>query len=180
MKKYDLSGTNIAVLTATDNMDMCREVCESLSKWGGNVHAITADGKMPEDCGADKAVSIAEANSSSYRSLVVLADKEGYKTLMETGKTDDFSKAFFKDKKPVSSTCYGTLLLGHFGLIEGRKVSIDHSLKDKALESKAQVIDEPMNTDEGFTTASPRVELSDFIAKIAEEVEEGKHAGQHA
>lgn len=180
MKKYDLSGTHVAVLTAIDDMEACRSICEALGEQGATVHAITTDGSMPHDCGASEAVAVSKADSEAYRSLVVLADESGHEALKSENRTETFTKSFFSQKKPVSSNCHGTLLLGDFGLIDGRKVSIGEGHMDAAREAGATISANPMTTDEGFTTASPRVELSDFIGKIAEEVEEGKHAGQHA
>ncbi len=180
MKKHNLNQANIAVLSAASDQEACKQICEALTKDGATVHAITLDGSMPEQCRAQRAVKLDDADESMYRSLVVIADENGRNDLTGNPSAKTLATAFFRNHKPVSSTCDGTLMLGDFGLIEGREVSIDHDLTEQAEKRGARVMDSPMTTHQGFTSASPRVDLVGFIDKIAEEAEEGKHPNQHA
>lgn len=180
MKQYNLKNKNIAVLSSLEDHDLCAKVCHSLADQGATVHVITDDGTMPHDCGADKAIAVDQAEASPYQSLVALADTPGRSKLAAKPKTKQFVSRFFEEKKPVASNCGGTLLAGDFGLIDGRKVSIADEHREEAMRLGAKVAGNPMTVDDGFTTASPRIDLPDFLEKIAEEAEEGKHAGQHA
>lgn len=180
MKKHDLSGMNVAVLSHTEKHELCAQVCDGLKKQGAAVHVITEDGAMPHECEADEATKVEFVDSRVYRSLVVLADEQGGHALMQTAHADQFARSFFEAKKPVASNCWGTLFLGEAGLIEGRKVSISESLEEKAERYGARISREGMTVDNGFTTVSPRADLDDFIDKVVEEIDEGKHAGQRA
>lgn len=176
-----LDGQKIAVILLAADPEKSIKVCNTLHEQGADLVAITlgTDG-VPGGLEAAKAVNIQVADSSGYKSLVIIADEGGVAHFGDINGGARFVRAFFDEGKPVSALGGGTLLLSNLGLLKGRKVCADQALHAKLNEASAELVDGQMFTDQGLTTATWSADPKQFAEKVAEETREGRHQGQHA
>jgi len=84
-------------------------------------------------------------------------------------------KSFIGSGKPVAAVCHGPWLLVEAGAIKGRKATSYASIKTDLMNAGAAWRDDAVVTDEGIITSRSPNDLDAFVAKIIEEVEEGRH-----
>lgn len=180
MERYDLKNKKIAVISVTSNHDHTKRICDSLHEMGASLVAVTPDGQEPDGWDAGKSLRLEQADPTGFDSLLVITDDAGTKAALASKGTESFISSFFERKRPVSAMGNGSELLGELGLLEGRKVSADSGSGDTNSRFGASFQSEPMTTDAGLTTAVSSMSLDEFVLKVAEEVKEGRHEGQHA
>lgn len=180
-KFVPLSGHKIAAIIATHDHGNSLAICNKLHELGADVIAITpgADG-LPSGLEAGKAMNVQLADSSGFESLVVIADESRVGTLINNPEMGAFALSFFLQKKPVAAHGGGVQFLAEMGVLENRKVSADSSTIGNSPNHGANVQPENMTTDSGLTTAASSVPPDEFAQKVAEEIKEGRHQGQHA
>jgi protease I len=84
-------------------------------------------------------------------------------------------KEFVKSGKVVAAICHAPWLLIEADAVRGRKVTSYVSIKSDMKNAGALWSDEPVVTDNGIITSRNPGDLQPFVAKIIEEVEEGRH-----
>jgi protease I len=89
-----------------------------------------------------------------------------------------FVRKFFAEGKPVAAICHGPWVLINAGVVEGRKLTSYHSIKQDLINAGARWTDAPVVVDQGLVTSRNPGDLPKFNDKLCEEVQEGKHVGQ--
>lgn len=95
--------------------------------------------------------------------------------LRKEEKAIDLVRGFLNSGKTVAAVCHGPWLLIEAGGVKGRKATPYTSIKTDMINAGADWRDEAVVTDQGIITSRNPDDLDAFVAKIVEEVEEGRH-----
>lgn len=178
-----LQNKKIAIL-ATDGFEKSElfEPLQGLKKEGATVHIISIkEGEIKSwdetDWGESIAVDklVTNANVSDYDGLVLPGGVINPDLLRVNEDALSFIKSFFEHKLPVAAICHAPWLLISAGVIEGKTVTSYNSIKQDVINAGGNWKDESVVTDNGLITSRNPGDLPAFIAKIVEEVLEGKH-----
>ncbi|MEH6691970.1 MAG: type 1 glutamine amidotransferase domain-containing protein [Pseudorhizobium pelagicum] len=82
---------------------------------------------------------------------------------------------FVKSGKPVAAICHAPWLLVEADALRGRKATSYPSIKTDVRNAGANWVDEEVVVDNGIITSRSPKDLPAFVAKIIEEVKEGRH-----
>lgn len=82
---------------------------------------------------------------------------------------------FVKSGKPVAAICHAPWLLVEADALRGRKATSYHSIRTDVRNAGATWEDKEVVTDNGIITSRSPKDLPAFVAKIVEEVQEGRH-----
>lgn len=181
-----LENKKVAIL-ATDGFEKSEliEPLEALREEGATVHVISVkEGEIKswdgdnwgESVDVDKLVD--DVNANDYHSLVLPGGVANPDLLRTHDKALDFIRAFFAQSKPVAAICHAPWLLISARVIENRKVTSYHSIKDDVINAGAHWVDQEVVVDEGLVTSRNPKDLPAFIDKVIEETKEGKHENQ--
>ncbi|WP_018915649.1 type 1 glutamine amidotransferase domain-containing protein [Vreelandella zhanjiangensis] len=183
-----LNGKRVAIVAA-DGFEEAElsSPRDALKKAGVEVHIVTPDGKgirawAETDWGdtyeADKA--LADVNESDYHALVLPGGLFNPDELRVNEDALSFVKAFFQAGKPVAAICHAPWILINAGVVDGRRLTSVPSIAQDLRNAGAEWVDEKVVVDSGFVTSRTPKDLDAFNAKLLEELQEGRHSGQHA
>lgn len=183
-----LTGKRVAIL-ATDGFEESELSVPraALQKNGVEVHVVTPEGKgirawAETDWGDtyDADAALADVNESDYHALVLPGGLFNPDALRLNDDALDFAKAFFQAGKPVAAICHAPWILINAGVVEGRRMTSVASVAQDLRNAGANWVDESVVVDSGLVTSRTPKDLDDFNAKLLEELQEGRHSGQHA
>jgi len=185
---FDLQNKNIAILAA-DGFEQSELTSprDALRAGGAQTALITLDSGAirgwdgeKNDWGleADVALTIDNADANDFNALLIPGGVKSPDTLRSNDHVQKFVRQFFADGKPVAAICHGPSVLIDAGVLDGRKLTSYHSIKQDLINAGARWTDEPVVCDQGLVTSRTPADLDAFNQKLLEEVEEGKHAGQ--
>ncbi len=120
-------------------------------------------------------VELDEASVQFYDALVLPGGQMNPDTLRQTPEAMKFIKDFVASGKVVAAICHAPWLLIEANAVKGRKTTSYKSIKTDMINAGANWVDEPVAADEGIVTSRNPDDLDAFVAKIIEEIEEGKH-----
>ncbi len=66
------------------------------------------------------------------------------------------------------------------GVVDGRRMTSVPSVAQDLRNAGVEWVDEPVVVDSGLVTSRTPKDLDAFNAKLLEELQEGRHSGQHA
>jgi protease I len=121
---------------------------------------------------------IKDTKEADYHALVLPGGVINPDTLRTDENALQFIRDFFKSHKPVAAICHAPWLLISAGVIENREVTSYKSIKDDVLNAGATWLDKEVVVDSGLVTSRNPKDLPAFIAKVIEEIVEGKHEEQ--
>jgi len=87
---------------------------------------------------------------------------------------------FVASGKPVAAICHGPWLLIEADALRGRKATSYPSIRTDVRNAGASWQDEAVVCDNGIITSRSPDDLQQFVDKIVEEVNEGRHNRQAA
>lgn len=118
------------------------------------------------------------ASESNYNALVLPGGVINPDQLRTNDKALGFIREFFDSGKPVAAICHAPWLLASANVVENRKITSYHSIKDDMINAGANWVDQEVVVDQGLVTSRNPNDLPAFISKVIEEVREGKHEDQ--
>ncbi len=182
-----LNGKRVAILAAAGFEEAeLSSPKDALLKAGAEVHVVTPDGKgirawaetdWGETYDADKALG--DVNESDYHALMLPGGVFNPDELRTNEDALSFVKAFFQAGKPVAAICHAPWILINAGVVEGRRMTSVPSIAQDLRNAGAEWVDEQVVVDSGFVTSRTPKDLDAFNAKLVEEIQEGRHSGQH-
>ncbi|WP_137136882.1 type 1 glutamine amidotransferase domain-containing protein [Rhizobium sp. FKY42] len=184
----DIGSARILIL-ATDGYERSelRVPLEELRKHGADVKiASLKPGEIKswdeKDWGDTVPVNLTvdQVKHEEYDALVIPGGQINPDILRTEQKAVDIVRNFIKAGKVVAAICHGPWLLVEADALRGRKATSYHSIKTDVINAGASWEDKEVVTDNGVITSRSPKDLQAFVAKIVEEVQEGRHKRQAA
>lgn len=137
----------------------------------------TITGWQNKDWGKPVAVDaeLDEISASFYDAIVLPGGQMNPDSLRQNAKAMQLIRDFLAQGKTVAAICHAPWLLIEANAVRGRKATSYKSIKQDLINAGAKWVDEPAVSDEGIITSRSPEDLEAFVAKIIEEIEEGKH-----
>lgn len=120
-------------------------------------------------------VELSEASTSLYYAIVLPGGQMNPDTLRKNPEALELIKAFLAEGKVVAAICHAPWLLIEANAVRGRRATSHASIKTDMINAGANWLDEPVVADQGIVTSRNLGDLKAFVAKIIEEIEEGRH-----
>jgi len=154
---------------------------------GAKVDVATPDGKEIKgwdrtDWGrpAKADLKIADAKMDEYQALVIPGGVINPDKLRIDADAMKLVRSFLAAGKVVAAVCHGPWLLVQADALKGRQATSWPSLRKDMENAGAKWLDERVVVDNGIITSRKPEDLDAFVAKIVEEVEEGRHYRRQA
>lgn len=167
-EESELTEPKKALENVGAKVDVISEKAGSIKSWKGN--------NWGNEHPVDKTLD--EVTQADYDALVIPGGVYNPDKLRRNAKAVEFVRSFFAHHKPVAAICHGPWLLAEADVVRGRKLTSFPSIKTDLINAGANWVDEEVVVDEGLVTSRSPRDLEAFIAKLIEEVREGKHAEQ--
>lgn len=183
-----LSGKSVLIL-ATHGFEQSElEVpLAKLKEAGATVHVASPEageikGWDKKDWGRAVKVdkSLEQVDASAYDAIVLPGGQMNPDTLRANPQALALIKSFFEQGKVVAAVCHAPWLLIDTGIAKGRRLTSYNTMKQDMINAGAQWEDSEVVTDKGVVTSRKPEDLPAFVAKIIEEINEGKHQRQAA
>lgn len=155
---------------------------DKLRAAGAKVDVATLDGKPIrgwkfKDWGSEiKAdLKIADARPEDYAALVIPGGQINPDLLRVDADAMRIVRAFLDSGKVVAAICHGPWLLVEADALKGRQATSYKSIRKDLENAGARWVDREVVTDRGIVTSRSPDDLEAFVAKIIEEIREGRH-----
>lgn len=155
---------------------------DKLREAGAEVHVASPDGKSirgwhKTDWGRMVSVDlkVADADIGAYDALVLPGGQINPDLLRVDKEAMTVVRSFLDSGKPVAAICHGPWLLVEADAVRGRDVTSYPSIRRDLENAGANWLDEEVVADGGIVTSRNPDDLPAFVAKIIEEIGEGRH-----
>lgn len=169
-EEVELTSPKKAMESAGFEVDVVSPESGSIKGW--------KDGNWSQEITVDKKLS--DVKAEDYNALMLPGGVINPDKLRREEDALTFVRDFFKQEKPVAAICHAPQVLISAEVVEGRKMTSFHSIKDDLVNAGANWVDEEVVVDQGFVTSRNPDDLNAFNDKLIEEIREGKHEEQHA
>lgn len=155
---------------------------QKLKEAGAKVDVATPENKpikgwdkkdWGETVQADKA--IADVKEGDYDALVLPGGQINPDVLRTNPTAVGLVRDFVAAGKVVAAICHAPWLLVEAGVANGRQMTSYHSIKTDVKNAGANWVDKEVVVDKGIVTSRSPDDLPAFVAKVIEEVSEGRH-----
>ncbi len=123
----------------------------------------------------DVDLTVEEASAKDFDALVLPGGQINPDLLRADEKAMRVVKDFLASGKVVAAICHAPWLLVEADALRGRKATSYASIRTDLINAGADWRDEKVVTDKGIITSRSPEDLDAFVAKIVEEIEEGRH-----
>jgi protease I len=179
----DISKSRILIM-ASDGFEQSELLVplEKLKAAGATVHVATPDNKpikgwnkkdWGETVKSDRAIDDVSVND--YDALVLPGGQINPDVLRLNEKAVGLVRDFAAAQKVVAAICHAPWLLVEAGLAAGREMTSYHSIRTDVKNAGATWVDKEVVVDDGIITSRAPDDLPAFVAKIIEEIGEGRH-----
>ena len=183
-----IKQAKIAIL-ATDGFEQVEltEPLKKLREAGAEVHVVSIKSgtikgwnqdHWDKEIPVDKQLS--EVRVEDYNALVLPGGQINPDKLRAEPQVVSFVREFFNSKKPLAAICHAPWLLIEADVVRGRTLTSFKSIQTDVKNAGGNWQDEAVVCDEALITSRNPDDLPAFIAKIIEEVEEGRHEDRRA
>ncbi|WP_421578168.1 type 1 glutamine amidotransferase domain-containing protein [Shinella sp. M31] len=172
------------LILATDGYERSelRVPLEELKKRGAAVTIASLE-KRPikswdkKDWGdtVDVDLTAADVSTTDFDALVLPGGQINPDLLRKDETAMRVVRDFLASGKVVAAICHAPWLLVEADALRGRKATSYPSIKTDVINAGAEWRDEKVVTDQGIITSRSPEDLDAFVAKIVEEIEEGRH-----
>lgn len=118
---------------------------------------------------------LTDVSATFYDALVLPGGQMNPDSLRQSPEALALIASFVHEGKVVAAICHAPWLLIEVNAVRGRKMTSYASIKTDMINAGANWVDEPAVSDQGIVTSRKPDDLDAFVAKIIEEIEEGKH-----
>ena len=125
--------------------------------------------------GIDATLSLEDVNVEDYDALVLPGGQINPDILRTSEKAVAIVRAFVDSGRVVAAICHAPWLLVEAGVLKGRDATSYASIQTDVKNAGAHWVDKAVVTDNGIITSRSPEDLKAFVAKVVEEVEEGRH-----
>lgn len=173
------------LIIATDGFEQSELMVprDELRKAGARVDVASPDGRSirgwkGKDWGETVEVDmkIADVNPADYSGLVLPGGQINPDLLRVDADAMKVVKAFLASGQTVAAICHGPWLLVEADAVRGKTVTSYKSIRKDMENAGANWVDQAVAVDKGLVTSRAPDDLPAFVAKIIEEVSEGRHA----
>ncbi|WP_188442764.1 type 1 glutamine amidotransferase domain-containing protein [Planktosalinus lacus] len=126
----------------------------------------------------DVTYTLNEVTAKDYNGLVIPGGVINPDKLRTDDNALQFVRDFFKQGKPVAAICHAPWVLISANVVDGRKMTSYHSIKDDLINAGALWEDSEVVVDQGLVTSRSPKDLDAYNAKVIEEIKEGVHEMQ--
>ncbi|OWY03493.1 protease [Thioclava sp. F42-5] len=172
------------LIMATDGFEQAELTVprDKLIEAGAQIDIASLDGE--DICGWDETdwgetVSvqrkISDVDASNYDAIVLPGGQINPDLLRVEKSALDLLRNFYDQGKVVAAVCHAPWLLIETGIAKGRKMTSYHSVRTDVENAGGEWVNESVVSDNGVVTSRNPKDLDDFVAKIIEEVQEGRH-----
>ena len=123
-------------------------------------------------------IKLSEADAGKYDALVIPGGLFNPDALRVDDQALAFTREFFKAGKPVAAICHGPWVLANAEVLKGRTVTSVPNIRKDLENAGAKWVDDEVVVDQGLITSRTPDDLPAFCAKLVEEIDEGRRAGQ--
>ncbi|GGE24298.1 protease [Aureimonas endophytica] len=178
-----INQAKIAIL-ATDGFEQVEltEPKRKLEEAGATVHVLSVkEGSIKgwdktnwgEEVKVDRLVK--DASVEDYDALILPGGQINPDKLRAEEVAVRFVRDFFNTKKTLAAICHGPWLLVEAGVAKGRELTSFASIKTDVVNAGGHWVDREVVVDQALVTSRKPDDIPAFVAKIVEEVEEGRH-----
>lgn len=150
---------------------------------GAKVDVASIDGRAirgwdKKDWGrsVDIDLRIADADPAAYDALIIPGGQINPDLLRVDQDVLKLVRTCLAEGKVVAAICHGPWLLVEADALRGRKATSYHSIRRDVENAGATWLDQEVVADQGIITSRSPADLGAFVAKIIEEIREGRHA----
>lgn len=155
---------------------------DELRAKGARVDVATPDGAAirgwdKKDWGreAPADLTIRAADVGDYDALIIPGGVINPDKLRKDPAAVALVRAFFEQGRVVAAICHGPWLLVEAGVLKGRHATSVANIATDVKNAGANWQDSAVVTDRGMVTSRTPEDLPAFVAKIVEEIGEGRH-----